>query len=146
MNIIEIEKISKDFSQKDGTSYTVLDEISFSIKKGECFTIIGPNGTGKTTLLRILGLLEPPKDGKIIFDGKDITNASKAEKVFYRRKISFVRQKPVVLNTTVFNNIAFGLRVRDVEKEKIEKMVADMVKMVGLEGMEKKKSKKFIWR
>ncbi len=141
MTLLQVEKISKDFVQKDGSTYNIFDNISFSIKRGECFVIIGPNGTGKTTLLRILGLLEPPNKGKIFFEEKEITNVSKAEKVKYRRKISFVRQKPVVLDTTVFNNIAFGLRVRDVDKKIINSKVSNIIDLVGLEGMEKKKAR-----
>jgi len=119
MNLVELQNISKTFYKKDDLEHTVLSDISFSVKRGECFTIIGPNGSGKTTLLRIIALLEKQTRGKMFYDGKDIINLSNKEIVMYRRKFSFVRQKPVVLNTSVANNIAYGLKLRNVEKEEI---------------------------
>ena len=113
MNLIELQNISKTFFKKDNTEHIVLSDINLSVKKGDCFTIIGPNGSGKTTLLRILGLLENPTGGKLLYNGKDITYIDRKETVTYRRKFSFVRQKPVVLNTSVANNIAYGLKVED---------------------------------
>ena len=101
MSLIEVQNIVKTFVKRDKTERTVLSDISFQINKGECFTIIGPNGSGKTTLLRILGLLEKPTSGEISYNGKEITNLSRRESILYRRNFSFVRQKPVVLNTSV---------------------------------------------
>ena len=110
MQLAELQSISKSFIKKDRSEYPVLTDINLSLNKGECFAVIGPNGSGKTTLLRIIGLLEPPSSGKLFYSGKDITELTKKEKINYRRKFAFVRQKPVVLNTSVANNIAFGLR------------------------------------
>ncbi len=143
MNILEIQNVAKEYvAKKDNTVSSVLNDITFAVKKGECFVIIGPNGSGKTTLLRILGLLESPSRGHIYYSGKDITNLSKKEQVKYRKKFSFVRQKPVVLNTSVFNNIAYGLKVRGLENEEIISKVNDIIKIVGLKGLEKKNARK----
>jgi ABC-type methionine transport system ATPase subunit len=120
MNLLEIQNISKDYYKKDGSIQSILSNISFTIKKGESFAIIGPNGSGKTTLLRILGLLEQTTMGKIIYNDKDVTNLSNKEKVIYRRNFSFVRQKPVVLSASVYDNIAYGLKVREMKKEEID--------------------------
>jgi len=141
MVIFELENISKKYQKKDQSFQTVLSDINLSINKGECFTIIGPNGSGKTTLLRIMGLIEQPSGGKVIFDGKDITNLSKNERVDYRRRFSFVRQKPVVLNTTVYKNIAYGLKIRGMEQEDIFPKVRDVIEIVGLKGMENKNAR-----
>ncbi|MHA1293690.1 MAG: ABC transporter ATP-binding protein [Promethearchaeota archaeon] len=141
INLLEVRNISKDFIRKDKTTQSVLTDISFSIKKGECFVIIGPNGCGKTTLLRILGLLEQPTKGTIIYNGKNITNLSKKKKIEYRRKFSIVRQKPIVLNTSVFNNITYGLKIREVKWEEILKRASKIIEKIGLKGMEHKNAR-----
>ncbi|MHA1803994.1 MAG: ABC transporter ATP-binding protein [Promethearchaeota archaeon] len=139
--LLRVEHLSKTYFKKNGSSREVLKNISFSLKKGECFVIIGPNGSGKTTLLRILGLLEPPSGGNMYYDGINLRTLPKKELISYRRKFSFVRQKPVVLDTTVYNNIAFGLKVRDFNKKEIDSAIKEIIKLVGLEGMEKKNAR-----
>ncbi|MHA1689515.1 MAG: ABC transporter ATP-binding protein [Promethearchaeota archaeon] len=139
--LLRVENLSKTYFKKNTSSKEILKDISFSVKKGECFVVIGPNGSGKTTLLRILGLLEPPTRGSIYYNGINLLTLPKKEQLQYRRKFSFVRQKPVVLNTTVYNNIAFGLKVRNFNKKEIDSAVKDIIKSVGLEGMEKKKAR-----
>jgi len=134
MSLIEIQNVSKTFIKSNKDEHTVLDDISFSVKKGECFTIIGPNGSGKTTLLRILGLLERPSKGNILYKERNITNLSKKEIVAYRQKFSFVRQKPVVLNASVANNIAYGLKIREMEKSQIISKVKEIIELVGLKN------------
>ncbi len=141
MNLLEVKNISKDFFKNDGSIQNVLSEISFTVKKGECFTIIGPNGSGKTTLLRILGLVEDPTDGKILYLGKEMTNLSRKEKTKCRRRISFVRQKPVVMNSSVEKNIAYGLKVRGVKEREIQQKIKEIIELVGLTGLEKKKAR-----
>ena len=141
MSLIEVQNITKTFVKKDKTELTVLSDISLQINKGECFTIIGPNGCGKTTLLRILGLLEKTTSGKISYNGKEITNLSRKESILYRRKFSFVRQKPVVLNTSVANNIAYGLKVRGFEKDQIISKVTEIIDLVGLRNLANKNAR-----
>lgn len=141
MSLIKVQNILKTFIKSDKTELRVLSDISFHIKKGECFTIIGPNGSGKTTLLRILGLLEKPTSGKIFYNDKEITNLSRKESMIYRRKFSFVRQKPVVLNSSVANNIAYGLRVRRVERDQIVSKVTEIIDLVGLRRLANKNAR-----
>ncbi|MHA1985261.1 MAG: ABC transporter ATP-binding protein [Promethearchaeota archaeon] len=141
MNLLEVQNISKDFYKNDDSVQNVLSDISFTVKKGECFTIIGPNGSGKTTLLRMLGLVENPTEGKIFYLGKETTNLSRKEKTKFRRKISFVRQKPVVMNSSVENNIAYGLKVRGMEEQEIQQKTKEIIEIVGLTGLEKKKAR-----
>lgn len=136
MSIIQANKLYKSFNTNSESSHTVLSDINFTVEKGECFTVIGPNGSGKSTLLSIMGLLIPPTKGQVIYKGKDITELSKSEKVKMRRNFSFVRQKPVVLDTSVYNNIAYGLEVRDFERREIEERVSAIIKKVGLKGFE----------
>lgn len=141
MMILTVKNLSKLYVTKNKDELKILNNINFEIKKGECFVIIGPNGSGKTTLLRILALLENPTKGKIEYNGKDITNLSRKKKVFYRRIFSFVRQKPVVRDTSVFNNIAFGLRIRKMKYYEYHEKTNKMIEIIGLKGMEKKNAR-----
>ena len=141
MNYLKVEGLSKEFEMKDNTPQKVLSNLNFHVEKGECFVIIGPNGSGKTTLLRILGLIETPTSGKITFRDQNIALLPKKKKLELRRKISFVRQKPVVLNTTVFKNIAYGLRARGMDVKDFFPKVKKIIEMVGLKGLESKKAR-----
>ncbi|NVM35942.1 MAG: ABC transporter ATP-binding protein [Candidatus Lokiarchaeota archaeon] len=141
MKLLEVKNLNKEFYKGDKSAIEVLSKINFSVKKGESFIIIGPNGSGKTTLLRIMGLLESPTLGQIFYDEKDLTKISRKEKVEYRRKFSFVRQKPVVRNTTVFNNIAFGPKVRGMKYDEYQQMVNEIIEFIGLKGMENKNAR-----
>ena len=141
MKLLEVKDLHKEYYKDDKTSIKVLSNINFSVKKGESFVIIGPNGCGKTTLLRILGLLDLPTQGKILYRESDLTKTSRKEKIKYRRKISFVRQKPVVRNSTVFNNIAYGLKVRGMKYREYNDTVMDMIDLVGLREMGNKNAR-----
>lgn len=141
MTMLEIKNLFKEFYKEDKSIIKVLSNINFSVKKGECFVIIGPNGSGKTTLLRILGLLELPTQGQVLYNEKDLSKISRKKAVKFRRKFSFVRQKPVVRNTTVFNNVAYGLKVRGVKSVEYVKAVNEIIKFVGLNGMENKNAR-----
>ncbi|MHA1915526.1 MAG: ABC transporter ATP-binding protein [Promethearchaeota archaeon] len=141
MKLLEVKDLNKEFYKEDKTVLEVLSNINFSIIKGECFVIIGPNGCGKTTLLRMLGLLDFPTQGKIIYNEKDLTKISRKEEIKYRRRFSFVRQKPVVRNTTVFNNIAYGLKVRGMKYREYIDAVNEIIRIVGLEDMENKNAR-----
>lgn len=131
--MIEILDITKEF---DGTK--VLDGVSETIQKGEIFAIIGPSGQGKTTLLRILGLLEKPTSGKTLFEGKSIQGLSDSDPI--RRRIGMVFQSPVAFRDSVFHNIAIGLRFRKFGKEKIKEKVLQKLEEIGLSGYELRKA------
>ena len=83
MALIEVNGLVKEFKTKKNDVQRVLDNISFSVKKGECFVVIGPNGSGKTTLLRILGLLEPISEGSVKFLKNEMSALTKKEKLYY---------------------------------------------------------------
>jgi tungstate transport system ATP-binding protein len=110
----------------------VLEGISLDIRKGEIFTLIGPSGSGKTTLLRLIDLLDRPIFGTIFFDGID-TNGTEASRLALRRRMGMVFQKPAVLNTTVAENVGFGLKFRGVKSE-IPRRVESALDLVGLGG------------
>ncbi|MFQ5873233.1 MAG: phosphate ABC transporter ATP-binding protein [Dehalococcoidia bacterium] len=81
------------------------------IHRGEVLGIIGPSGSGKSTLLRLLNLLEPPTSGTLVFDGATVSGASSVP-LSVRRKMTMVFQNPLLLNTSILNNVAYGLKLR----------------------------------
>ena len=110
----------------------VLKNINLEIERGEVFALIGPTGTGKTTLLRLIDLLEPPTSGEIYFDGVD---AARAGRLKTMRRMSFVLQKPVVFNASVYDNIACGLRWRGKSRDEISEKVAHLLEVVKLSAL-----------
>ena len=108
----------------------VLDVPSFSLRKGEFLSLIGPNGAGKTTLLQTLSYLLKPFQGEIFFREKKIeANHSVLE---YRRKLAMVFQEPLLFDTTVFNNVASGLRIRGMAKSQIHSRVTEQLDRFGI--------------
>jgi tungstate transport system ATP-binding protein len=126
--LIEIDGVTKKFGNTE-----ILKTIRFVIRDGEIFTLIGPSGSGKTTLLRLINLLDTPTTGKIVFDGTE-TSENEKSRLSIRRRMGMVFQKPAMLNTTVAENIAFGLKFRGVERSQIEKKVQSVLELVGLPG------------
>jgi len=127
-----IENLSKSFGSKE-----VLKNINLKINRGEIFAFIGPSGVGKTTMLRLMNLLEMPTTGKLIFFGND--NAI-LQKNNVMRRMSMLFQMPAIFNTSVFNNVAYGMVIRGVDKKTIEKKAIDALALVGLAGYEKQKA------
>ena len=112
----------------------VLKNINLDIHENEFVTLLGPSGCGKTTLLRILGGFLTPTEGKVLFDGQDICNVPP-----YKRELNTVFQKYALFpHMNVYENIAFGLKIKKMSKDVIEQKVMKMLKLIGLEGFEKK--------
>ena len=112
----------------------VLKNVSLDIKENEFVTLLGPSGCGKTTLLRILGGFLEPTEGQVIFDGEDITGLPP-----YKRELNTVFQKYALFpHMNVHDNIAFGLKIKKMSKDVIEQKVMKMLKLIGLEGYERK--------
>ncbi len=127
---LEFECVRKGFG-----SVKALDEISFSIKKGEFFSLLGPSGCGKTTLLRLVAGFEKPDSGRILLDGQDITNVPANQ-----RPINTVFQSYALFpHLTVWDNIAFGLRIAKHSKEYIKKEVESMLALIQMEDHAYKK-------
>jgi tungstate transport system ATP-binding protein len=131
--LFRIENVCMTFGKKE-----VLKNINLGIKRGEIFAIIGPSGAGKTTLLRILNLFEKPLCGTLIFNGISL-DAGKTGSL--RRRMSLLFQTPSVFNGSVFDNVAYGLKVRGFDKRAIEKKVEEALNTVGLPGMGKEKAR-----
>ncbi|NWG10272.1 ABC transporter ATP-binding protein [Candidatus Bathyarchaeota archaeon] len=121
------------------TNRTVLDKVNLQILTGEILTLLGPNGSGKTTLLKILASILRPTDGEIYFDGVKVTEQN-VERM--RMQSTLVFQKTVLFNGTVYDNIAYGLRIRRVPEKEINYKVTQILKLVRLEGFEKRSARK----
>ncbi|WP_132026250.1 spermidine/putrescine ABC transporter ATP-binding protein [Keratinibaculum paraultunense] len=127
MHAIDLKNISKEYN-----GVQVLNNINLYIRKNEFLTLLGPSGCGKTTTLRIIGGFEQPTEGQVIFEGKDITNLPP-----YERQINTVFQKYALFpHMNVFENIAFGLKIKKLPKDKIKIKVKEMLKLVNLQGFE----------
>ena len=127
--LIEFRNIVKSFD-----SQVVLKGINLDIYENEFVTLLGPSGCGKTTLLRILGGFLDADEGKVIFDNEDITG-----KPPYERELNTVFQKYALFpHLSVYENIAFGLKLKKMSKDIIEQKVMKMLKLIGLEGYEDK--------
>lgn len=122
--LIEFKNIVKEFDGK-----LVLKGVSLDIYENEFVTLLGPSGCGKTTLLRILGGFLEPTEGHVLFDGQDISKVPP-----YKREINTVFQKYALFpHMNVYNNIAFGLKIKKEPKDIIEQKVMRMLKLVNLE-------------
>ncbi|MBQ2096535.1 MAG: ATP-binding cassette domain-containing protein, partial [Bacteroidales bacterium] len=126
-DIISIEHITKSFDGK-----VVLSDVSLAIKRGEFVTLLGPSGCGKTTLLRMIAGFETPDSGIIRLDGNDITKIPP-----YNRPMNTVFQKYALFpHLDVYDNIAFGLKLRHVSEEETDREVVKALHLVGLDGFE----------
>mgnify|MGYP000208623333 CR=1 FL=1 len=127
--LIEFRNIVKSFDTQ-----VVLKGINLDIYENEFVTLLGPSGCGKTTLLRILGGFLDADEGKVIFDNEDIT-----DKPPYERELNTVFQKYALFpHLSVYENIAFGLKLKKMSKDIIDQKVMKMLKLIGLEGYEDK--------
>ena len=126
-NIIDIKHVSKWFGDKQ-----VLDDVSLHIRKGEFVTILGPSGCGKTTLLRILSGFETASEGEILLEGADITQTPP-----HQRPMNTVFQRYALFpHLNVYDNIAFGLKLKKEKDNIIENKVRRALKMVGMTDYE----------
>jgi len=125
--IINLVNISKNYEE-----HAVLKNINLYIRKNEFLTLLGPSGCGKTTTLRIIGGFEQPSHGEILFEGTNINTLPP-----FKRKINTVFQRYALFpHMNVFENIAFGLKVKKVERKVIKKKVEEMLNLVNLAGFE----------
>lgn len=96
----------------------ILSDISISVQKGDCLGLVGPNGSGKSSLLKILAFLEPPSSGRVWFQGLPIPKQVPLE---IRRKLAIVFQESLLLDTTVWENVAIGLKIRGISRDEIRR-------------------------
>ncbi|ROR28301.1 sulfate transport system ATP-binding protein [Mobilisporobacter senegalensis] len=126
---VELKNINKSFGD-----FKASDHVDFQIEKGKLIGLLGPSGSGKTTILRMIAGLEMPDSGDIIIDGTRINDVPANE-----RGIGFVFQNYALFRyMTVFDNIAFGLEIQKKSKKEIKNRVNELIKLIGLEGLEKR--------
>lgn len=130
--MIRLEHVTKTFKTKDGDVHAVKD-VSIHIKKGEIYGIIGFSGAGKSTLVRCMNLLERPNEGKVIFDGEDLMEASPAALRKARAKIGMIFQHFNLMPAmTIYDNIALPLKLEKRPKEEIDAKVMELLDLIDL--------------
>ncbi|NLL91590.1 MAG: ABC transporter ATP-binding protein [Ruminococcaceae bacterium] len=129
--IVQLDRISVSFDQEE-----VLNNFSLDIRDEEFVTLLGPSGCGKTTTLRVIGGFLMPDSGRVLFNGRDITSIPP-----YRREVNTVFQKYALFtHLNVYDNVAFGLRIKKKPESEIKKEVTEMLNLVGLSGFETRKT------
>ena len=129
MEEIRLERLSKDF---DG--FVAVENVSLTIKSGELFSFLGPSGCGKTTLLRMIAGFEIPSAGRVLIGNNDITYLPP-----YKRQVNTIFQNYSLFpHISVFDNVAFGLRIRKTPKNEIKSRVMEMLSLVKMEDQAKK--------
>ena len=129
-NIIELKNITMSFENEK-----VLDAINLNIRDKEFITLLGPSGCGKTTTLRIIAGFLSPEEGDILFSGEKINSVPS-----YKRQVNTIFQRYALFpHLNVFENVAFGLRIKKLPENEIKEKVEEMLKLVNLSGMEKRK-------
>ncbi len=157
--ILRVEHLTKMFGSKKSAARELLkkgygldeirkrtdvtiaaDDVSFEVERGTIFALIGLSGSGKSTVVRCLNMLQPPTSGKIYYEGEDIEQYTKEQlRDFRRKKISMVFQSfGLMSHRDVLGNVAYGLEIRGVKKSDREEKAMEMISMVGLSGWEHK--------
>ncbi len=124
--LYKLKRLKKVYNHR-----TVLDIEGLTLEKGQVTGLLGPNGSGKTTLLKILTFILEPTSGEIRFKGKRVDFAS-GKLIDLRRKVVLVQQQPILFTSTVANNVAFPLRIRKIEKTERERLVGELLELVGM--------------
>ncbi len=129
--IVTLKDVAIDFDEE-----AVLEGLNLNIHDEEFVTLLGPSGCGKTTTLRVIAGFLRPKKGSVFFDGKDITDLPP-----YKRQVNTVFQKYALFpHLDVFENVAFGLRLKKLPEKEIKERVGEMLSLVGLTGYERRHS------
>jgi len=135
MTLLKAAELAKEYEGR-----TILKDIDVAISEGEAFTLIGPTGSGKTTLIRMLDLLESPTSGSVYFDGVDVTH-NKHARLEARRRMSYVQQKPVVFAMNVYDSVACGLKWRREKANLIKQKVNNVLELVGMSDYRNRNAK-----
>ena len=127
---IALDSVSKSFG-----AHRAVDDVSFDILEGEFFSMLGPSGCGKTTSLRMIAGFETPDSGRVLLGGTDVTQVSAN-----RRPVNMVFQQYALFpHMTIYENVRFGLKVNGVPRDEHHQRVSDILRVVALEGYEKRK-------
>jgi tungstate transport system ATP-binding protein len=132
-NTAELKNVTKTFGE-----ITALENVNLDIREGEILALLGPNGSGKSTLLRILALIENATKGEIYFRDIKVNNQN-TEKI--RMETTMVFQRSTLFSTNVYNNVAYGLKIRKTPKNRTAERISRILKLTRLEGFEKRQCK-----
>jgi tungstate transport system ATP-binding protein len=132
--LVELKNVTKRFGDR-----VALDNVTIQVQEGEILALLGPNGSGKSTLLKVLAFLLQPDDGEIKLHG-EIINEKNYEKM--RQQSSMVFQRTLLFSTSVYNNVAYGLKMRKMPKKVIEEEVSKTLSLVKLDGFDQRSARK----
>ena len=132
--IVELKNVTKAYANK-----TILDNVNLQVNQGEILALIGPNGSGKSTILKIMAFLENISSGQVKFQD-EILSAKNAEKL--RMQSTLVFQKTTLFDTSVYDNVAYGLKIRKAPKTMHGEAVKEALRIVKLEGFENRPARK----
>jgi tungstate transport system ATP-binding protein len=124
--------VTKGLSRNIGGK-SILRDVNLEVRDGEVMALVGPSGAGKTTLLRIINMLDRQYEGKVVINGIE---AGASNNMALRRSMAMVFQKPVVFSMSVYDNVAYGLRLRNVPKAEIDRSVKDVLALLDMAGRE----------
>lgn len=133
--IFKVRNLKKVYNDK-----IVIDVDNLNFQEGKIYAIVGPNGSGKTTLLNILNLLEKPDEGQIFFYDQAITNKLNSDTLEIRRRMTLVNQDPFLFHSTVYDNIAYGLKIRSIPSKVQKSRIRSALNIVGLSGFKDRKA------
>ncbi len=125
--LYKLKNLKKTYDQR-----TVLDLDRLCLERNRVIALLGPNGAGKTTLLEILAFLVRPNSGDIWFDSEKV-NFIRGKLMALRKQVVLVQQQPILFSTTVFKNVEFPLKIRNTSKKKRERIVGELLALVGME-------------
>ncbi len=129
---IKLEKLVKTYIHQLKGEINAVNGVSLTVEPGELLTLLGPSGCGKTTTMRMLAGFEEPDNGKVIIGSEDVT-----DKMANQRDIGFVFQNYALFpHLSVYENVAYGLKIRNYEKKEIDKLVNEALTLVKLDGYE----------
>jgi len=131
--MIKFNNVTKIYSDPQGNSTVVLQNVSFEVKEGEFVSIVGKSGAGKTTLVRLILGLEKPTTGEVFFGGVNLNDAGSSKLQEIRRKIGCVHQDYKLLpNKTVYENVSYIMQVEGKDNEEIQREVPKVLEVIGL--------------
>lgn len=129
--MISVQDLS--YSYRNGVK--ALDSVSFAVSDDAPVAILGPNGSGKTTIQKILGLIYGPLHGRIFYDGLDVYSLPQDRRLELRRRIVYIHQTPIMFKETVYDNIAYGLRLRRLPSEIVRHTTENVLELTDLQKL-----------
>ena len=127
--MIEVDNVWYSYSDK-----AVLKGASLSIGDG-ITVLVGPNGAGKTTLLKVMAGIYRPDSGRVFIDGEDLWACPPSRRVELRRRVVYVHEKPIVLRGSVFFNVCYGLMLRGLDREEVQRRALEVLEKLGIKAL-----------